>query len=226
MYASLSRVGYKVFRHVGPKWNDELNYHSQEVKKVRDHGNATTTSQLEDSQSTNDSMSEDTSNSENKDIKTVDDNTKNVDSLGTNKAIESDNVDTLDSVPNSLTVNTEIKTVVPKDANMSTETKLTEVNSGGVSNKVVEISNNPVVSVENTDKCNAISETVVEKESPNKMDVDDEVTKTANVRTEPNEEVSSSSDTNINRMEVSTERVTATDPGMCSLIRYSMLFSR
>ncbi|XP_035432654.2 uncharacterized protein LOC118264294 [Spodoptera frugiperda] len=211
VYASLSRVGYKVFRHVGPKWNDET---PQEVNKVRDHGNATTTSQLEDSQSTNDSMSEDTSNSENKDIKTVDDNTKNVDSLGTNKAIESDNVDTLDSVPNSLTVNTEIKTVVPKDANMSTETKLTKVNSGEVSNKVVEISNNPVVSEDSTEKCNAISETVVEKESPNKMDVDDEVTKTANVRTEPNEEVSSSSDTNINRMEVSTEHVTATDSGI------------
>lgn len=221
MYASLSRVGYKVFRHVGPKWNDET---PQEVKKVRDHVNATTTSHFEDSQSTNDSMSEDTSNSENNDIKTVDDNTKNVDSLGTNKAIESDNVDTLDSVPNSLTVNTEIKTVVPKDANMSTETKsIEEVNSGEVSNKVVEISNNPVVSEDNTVKCNAISETVVEKESPNKMDVDDEVTKTANVRTEPNEEVSSSSDTNINRMEVSTEHVTATNSGTCSLITYSIL---
>ncbi|CAH1645367.1 unnamed protein product [Spodoptera littoralis] len=215
VYASLSRVGYKVFRHVGPKWNDEIKSSFQQIQNVRDHGNVTATSQLEDSQSTNDSASEDTSHSENKEIKTADDGTKKVDPLITNREIEPGNVENLECDAKSSTVVTENESLSPKDTCVEeTETKLIEeVKGGEVTDKVVEISIN-VVSEEITEKCEAISETLVENDSSNKMDVEDKDIKTANVRNEHIEEVSSSSDKKADRMDVSTENVTAADPGV------------
>ncbi|KAH9640700.1 hypothetical protein HF086_007271 [Spodoptera exigua] len=176
VYASLSRVGYKVFRHAGPKWNVVIKSHSQEVHNVKevDHVDTTVSSQLEDSQSTNDSTSEDNTKSDNNEssLKTVDDNVKNVDCIETNKTIGAENKDTSKSEQISSTVGTDNEALDPKDVERTdNQGKSAEVFA-------IEISKS-LDSQESTENCNAISETCVEKEYPNKMHVDDKEIKTS-----------------------------------------------
>ncbi|CAH0701076.1 unnamed protein product [Spodoptera exigua] len=211
VYASLSRVGYKVFRHAGPKWNVEVKSHSQEVHNVKevDHVDTTVSSQLEDSQSTNDSTSEDNTKSDNNEssLKTVDDNVKNVDSIETNKAIDAENKDTSKSEQISSKVGTDNEALDSKDVESTDDQrKSAEVFA-------IEISKS-VDSQESTEKCNGISETCVEKESPDKLHVDEKEIKTSNESTEANEGMSPPKDDNVHRMDVSTENVTTADSGI------------